>query len=166
MVCRQVMEGWKGGCPPSDRVVIQGRAYEVTHAQTALGEGYVLWQVEAGDDHGPHVSCRLLVPAGTEEKRLDPLGRTPGLEPVGPDPDGFAASGRTDGPPGLRCQIEEGLLRQHVSVEETLFQALRYGRDVEVLSGGPLPHGQGRREGFAVRHQGLYVRLSDGNYQP
>ena len=31
-----------------------------------------------------------------------------------------------------RCQIEEGLLRQHVSVEETLFQALRYGRDVEV----------------------------------
>ena len=30
-----------------------------------------------------------------------------------------------------RCQIEEGLLRQHVSVEETLFQALRYGRDVE-----------------------------------
>ena len=31
-----------------------------------------------------------------------------------------------------RCQIEEGLLRQHVSVEETLFQALRYGWDVEV----------------------------------
>ncbi|WP_296820275.1 hypothetical protein [uncultured Megasphaera sp.] len=101
MVCRQVMEGWKSGCPPSDRVVIQGRTYEVTHAQTALGEGYVLWQVEAGDDHGPHVSCRLLVPAGTEEKRLDPLGRTPGLEPVGPDSDGFAASGGTAGPPGL-----------------------------------------------------------------
>lgn len=89
------------GRPPSDRVVIQGRTYEVTHAQTALGEGYVLWQVEAGDDHGPHVSCRLLVPAGTEEKRLDSLGRTPGLEPVGPDPDSFATPGRTDGPPGL-----------------------------------------------------------------
>ena len=31
-----------------------------------------------------------------------------------------------------RCQIEEALLRQHVNVEETLFQALRYGQEVEV----------------------------------
>ncbi|WP_302511607.1 hypothetical protein [uncultured Megasphaera sp.] len=100
MVCRQVMEAWEGGCPPSDRVVIQGRTYEVTHAQTALGEGYVLWQVEAGDDHGLRVSCRLLAPEKTGEERLDSLRRAPGLEPVRPDPDGPAAPGRTDGPAG------------------------------------------------------------------
>ena len=66
-----------------------------------------------------------------------------------------------------RCQIEEGLLRQHVSVEETLFQALRYGRDVEVRPQEVrLRTAKGAVKGFAVRHQGLYVRLSDGNYQP
>ena len=63
-----------------------------------------------------------------------------------------------------RCQIEEGLLRQHVSVEETLFQALRYGRDVEVRP--QEVRFRTAKKGFAVRHQGLYVRLSDGNYQP
>lgn len=66
-----------------------------------------------------------------------------------------------------RCQIEEGLLRQHVSVEETLFQALRYGRDVEVRPQEVrFRTAKGAVKGFAVRHQGLYVRLSDGNYQP
>lgn len=66
-----------------------------------------------------------------------------------------------------RCQIEEGLLRQHVSVEETLFQALRYGRDVEVHPQEVrFRTAKGAVKGFAVRHQGLYVRLSDGNYQP
>lgn len=52
-----------------------------------------------------------------------------------------------------RCQIEEGLLRQHVSVEETLFQALRYGRDVEVRP-------------QEVRFRTAKGALSDGNYQP
>ncbi|MCB5727330.1 hypothetical protein LIQ46_06215 [Megasphaera elsdenii] len=66
-----------------------------------------------------------------------------------------------------RCQIEEGLLRQHVSLEETLFQALRYGRDIEIGSDEVRFHTtQGRPKGFAVRHQNMYVRLSDGNYQP
>ena len=66
-----------------------------------------------------------------------------------------------------RCQIEEGLLRQHVSVEESLFQALRYGRDVEVRPQEVrFRTAKGAVKGFAVRHQGLYVRLSDGNYQP
>ena len=66
-----------------------------------------------------------------------------------------------------RCQIEEGLLRQHVSVEETLFQALRYGRDMEVQPDEVrFRTAKGAVKGFAVRHQGLYVRLSDGNYQP
>ena len=56
-----------------------------------------------------------------------------------------------------RCQIEEGLLRQHVS----------YGRDVEVRPQEVrFRTAKGAVKGFAVRHQGLYVRLSDGNYQP
>lgn len=66
-----------------------------------------------------------------------------------------------------RCQMEEALMRQHVSIEETLFQALRYGRDVDV---GPAEvrfrTPKGAAKGFAVRHQSLYVRLSDGGYQP
>lgn len=66
-----------------------------------------------------------------------------------------------------RCQIEEALLRQHVNVEETLFQALRYGQEVEVAPAEVRFHtSQGTARGFAVRHQSLYVRLSDGRYQP
>ncbi|MCI7599932.1 MAG: hypothetical protein MSS75_02605 [Megasphaera sp.] len=97
MVCRQVMEAWKGGCRPPPCVVLQGRTYEVGSEQTDLDDGFVLRYVEAGDDHGPLVSCRLRLPAAPEEKRLDSPGPAPGLEPVGPDLDSPAAPGRTDG---------------------------------------------------------------------
>ena len=66
-----------------------------------------------------------------------------------------------------RCQIEEALLRQHVNVEETLFQALRYGQEVEVARAEVRFHtSQGTARGSAGRQQSLYVRLSDGRYQP
>lgn len=66
-----------------------------------------------------------------------------------------------------RCQMEEALLRQHIGVEETLFQALRYGYDLEVLSDEVrFRTPGGGRKGFALRHQCLYIRLSDGTYQP
>ncbi|MCI5658454.1 hypothetical protein [Megasphaera elsdenii] len=100
MVCRQVMEAWKGGCPPPSRVVLEGRSYEVVSQQTERDGGLILRYVEAGDDHGLRVSCRLLAPEKTGEERLDSLRRAPGLEPVRPDPDGPAAPGRTDGPAG------------------------------------------------------------------
>ncbi|WP_230583128.1 hypothetical protein [Megasphaera elsdenii] len=100
MVCRQVMEAWEGGCPPPSRVVLESRSYEVVSQQTERDGGLILRYVEAGDDHGLRVSCRLLAPEKTGKERLDSLRRAPGLEPVRPDPDGPAAPGRTDGPAG------------------------------------------------------------------
>ncbi|MGN0947442.1 MAG: hypothetical protein ACI4NR_00905 [Megasphaera sp.] len=66
-----------------------------------------------------------------------------------------------------RCQIEEALWRQEVSVADTLFKALRYGQDFQVFTDEiRFVTPQGLATGFAVRGQSLFVRLSDGNYQP
>lgn len=66
-----------------------------------------------------------------------------------------------------KAQIEEALLRQAVSLEETLFQDLSYGRDFSADSHAiQFKTPQGRKKGFIVHGDKLSVRLSDGTYQP
>ena len=65
------------------------------------------------------------------------------------------------------AQIKEALLRQAVSIEETLFQELTYSYDITAAPdklGFKTP--QGRKKGFIVYQETLFVRLSDGSSQP
>lgn len=66
-----------------------------------------------------------------------------------------------------KAHIQETLLRQAVSIEATLFQNLAYGYDIMATSDSlqfktPL----GRKKGFIIHRETLFVRLSDGSLQP
>ena len=66
-----------------------------------------------------------------------------------------------------KAHIQETLLRQAVSIEATLFQNLAYGYDITATSDSlqfktPL----GRKKGFIIHRETLFVRLSDGSLQP
>ena len=66
-----------------------------------------------------------------------------------------------------RAHIQEALLRQAVSIEGTLFQDLVYSQEVETAADSlQFKTPQGRRKGFIVHGEVLFVRLSDGTYQP
>lgn len=66
-----------------------------------------------------------------------------------------------------RAHIQEALLRQAVSIEATLFQELVYGQEWDVsFDSIRFTTPQGRRKGFLVHGDVLFVRLSDGTYQP
>lgn len=66
-----------------------------------------------------------------------------------------------------RAHIQEALLRQAVSIEATLFQELVYGQEWDVsFDSIRFTTPQGRRKGFLVHGDVLFVRLNDGTYQP
>lgn len=66
-----------------------------------------------------------------------------------------------------KAQIKEALLRQAVSIEETLFQELTYGCDITAAADSlRFKTPQGRKKGFILSGETLFIRLSDGSYQP
>lgn len=98
LVGRQVMELWKADQPLPREISLSGHRYEIRYRQRAEQNGYVLWEVEVGDEGGKQFSCRRLVPSLPTEW-LDDDGSVAGHDASHPDRNGLPTRSQPDRSP-------------------------------------------------------------------
>lgn len=96
MVGRQAMELWKADQTLPREVDLSGHRYEIQYRQRGGANGYILWEVEVGDEGGKQFSCRRLAQVTPPSQRMDDDGFTVGHDFGRPDVDSLPAPSQSD----------------------------------------------------------------------